>query len=53
MGAYKLIIGLLIIIFCSLVWIPMNYVFGITGTALNGLLTDPDAIARNSAAMQG
>jgi hypothetical protein len=52
MGAYKLIVGLLIIVLCSLIWIPMNYVFGLTGAALNGMLTDADAISRNNSVMQ-
>jgi len=52
-SGYRLVIGLLIIIFVSLLWIPLNYTFGLAGEVLNSGITDPDAIARNNTMVMG
>lgn len=51
-SGYRLVIGILVIILCSFLWIPLNYVFATTGTALNSMITDPDTIQRNNIVMQ-
>lgn len=50
-SGYRFLIGFLIFILCSLIWIPLNYVFGITGTVLNTGLADADAVSRNNTAV--
>lgn len=52
-SGYRLVIGILIIIFVSLLWIPLNYVFGIAGGVLNTGITDTDAISRNNMMVMG
>lgn len=50
MGAsgYKLIIGILTIVVCMFLWIPLDWGMDIIVEALNGGITDPDTIERNN-----
>jgi hypothetical protein len=51
-SGFKLIIGILVIILCALLWIPLGYVFGEVGVALNSMTTDAGTIERNNILMQ-
>lgn len=48
MSGYKLIIGIAVIILAFFMWVPLNYVMGLTGTALNAISSDPGVIQRNN-----
>lgn len=47
-SGYRLIIGFLVMIFVSLLWIPLNYSMSLAGGILNTGLADPDAVSRNN-----
>lgn len=47
-SGYRFIIGVLAIIMCMLLWIPLDWAMDQATTALNGGITDADTIQRNN-----
>jgi len=47
-SGYRLVIGILIIIICAFVWIPLDWGMDQATTALNSGITDGDTIERNN-----
>lgn len=52
-SGYKLIMGILAIILCMFLWIPLDWGMDQATTALNSGITDPDTINRNNIVNQG
>lgn len=47
-SGYKLIIGILTIVVCMFLWIPLDWGIDQVTNALNGGITDADTIMRNN-----
>lgn len=47
-SGYRLIIGVLTIIICMFLWIPLDWAMDLATTALNSGITDADTIERNN-----
>ena len=51
-SGYRFVIGFMFIILCMMLWIPLNYVFALTGNTLNSMITDAEAQGRNATVIQ-
>jgi len=52
-SGYRLIIGILAIVICMFIWIPLDWAMDQATVALNGGITDADTIERNNIVNNG